>query len=330
MSAESAAVSLRDEAQQKADQRQAEREGRDPRLVELERLSSELYGSGVDFRVEGGRVIQSPKDLDRDRETSINFDSHHLRIGVVSDTHGGSKFEQNSALHQFYRDADDAGVDFFIHGGDMTQGPDQMHRDMAYQVHAHGADAQVDYVALTYPKSERGVPTYTISGNHDDSHLAQGGVNVVRRIAQQRPDIVYLGQSAAYMTINGMRSYVLHPAGGGAYAKSYKGQKLAEALPVEKDIRLFLIGHFHNSANFWERRTKVYQLACFQSQYTWLATKGLHPEIGGLILDLYYDDDGSIARIDHSERRYDPIEEDYDREASAIVNRAWSSKGLAL
>jgi predicted phosphodiesterase len=308
----------------------AELQGKDPRLVELERLAAELYDEGKDFRVEGGRLIQSRLDLDRDRETALTFDTHHLRLGVVSDTHGGSKFEQLTALRAFYRDADEAGVHAFIHCGDVTQGPDQMHRDMAYQVHAHGADAQVDYVIATYPKSERGVPTYMISGNHDDSHLAQGGVNVVRRIAQQREDIIYLGQSAAYLTLNGIRAYLLHPAGGGAYAKSYKGQKLAEALPVEKDIRLFLVGHYHNSANFWERKTKVFQLACFQSQYTWLATKGLHPEIGGLILDLYYGDDGSLRRIDHSERVYDPIEDDYDREASALVNRAWSSRGLEV
>jgi predicted phosphodiesterase len=309
---------------------QAILDGKDPRLAEIERLAAELHGSGVDFRVEHGKIVQSLQDRDKDRETALTFDTHHLRLGIVSDTHGGSKFEQLTALRDFYREADEAVVDAFIHAGDLTQGPDEMHRGMVHEVHAHGADAQVDYVARTYPRSQRDVPTYVISGNHDDSHLKQGGVNVVRRVSQQRPDLVYLGQDAAYLTINGMRAYVTHPDGGGAYAKSYKGQKFSESLPVEKDVRLLLIGHYHNAVNFWQRRTKVFQLACFQSQYAWLARKGLHPDIGGLILDITFDDDGSIHAIDYKERRYEPRENDWDHDVSSEVSRAWSSGGLEV
>lgn len=309
---------------------QAKLDGKDPRLAELEQKAAELYAAGVDFRVEGGRVIQSAQDRDRDRETALTFDSNTIRLGIVSDTHGGSKFEQQTALHEFYRFADECEVDAFIHAGDLTQGPDEMHRGMVHEVHAHGADAQVDYVAQTYPRSEREAPTYVISGNHDDSHLKQGGVNVVRRITQQRPDLVYLGQDAAYLTLNGLRTYVTHPDGGGAYAKSYKGQKFSESLPVEKDVRLLLIGHYHNAVNFWQRRTKVYQLACFQSQYAWLARKGLHPDIGGLVLELIFDDSGAIHEITHRERRFEPRENDWDHVVSDAVARAWNSAGLEV
>lgn len=330
MSAESAAVSLRDEAQQKADQRQAEREGRDPRLVELERLSSELYGSGVDFRVENGKVIQAPQDRERDRENVLELAKTHMRFGIVSDTHGGSKFEQLTALRQFYRAADEAEVDAFIHAGDATQGSDRMHLGMEHEVHAHGSDAQVSYVVNTYPKSQRGAKTLIISGNHDASFLKDGGANVVRQIVSARPDMVYLGQDAAYLTIGSLRAYVVHPDGGGAYAKSYKGQKFSESLPVDKDVRLLLLGHYHNYVSFMQRETAVFQLPCFQSQYSWLARKGLHPDIGGIILDLWLDDDGRLARISHEVVRFPALEDDWDHEVSASVNRGWSSKGLTL
>lgn len=292
-------------------------------LERLEALAAELHAKGIDFRVEQGRVIQSAADRDRDRETALVFDTDRLRLAVVSDTHGGSKFEQLTALRAFYREAEDEGVSAFIHAGDLTQGPDEMHRGMVHEVHAHGADAQVDYVAQTYPRAA--VPTYVISGNHDDSHLKQGGVNIVRRVTQQREDLVYLGQDAAYLTLNGVRTYVTHPDGGGAYAKSYKGQKFSEALPVERDVRLLLIGHYHNTVNFWQRRTKVFQLGCFQSQYAWLARKGLHPDIAGLILDIRFDDAGNIGRIDYSERRYEPVPDDWDHEVSNAVSRSWQT-----
>ena len=319
----------------------AKADGKDPRFAELERLATELHGEGKDFRVEHGRIIQSPKDRDRDRETTIDLGGDHLRFGLVSDTHGGSKFEQNTALHRFYAYADGelghpqtgeriAPVDGFIHAGDTTQGSDRMHLGMEHEVHAHGSDAQVSYVAATYPRSGNGKKTWMISGNHDASFLKDGGSNVVRQLAAARDDIVYLGQDAAYLTIGNLRAYVVHPDGGGAYAKSYKGQKFSESLPVEKDVRLLLIGHYHNAVNFWQRRTKVFQLACFQSQYAWLARKGLHPDIGGLILDITFDDNGSIHAIDYKERRYEPRENDWDHEVSAEVSRAWSSGGLEV
>jgi predicted phosphodiesterase len=221
-------------------------------------------------------------------------------------------------------------VDAFIHAGDATQGSDRMHLGMEHEVLAHGSDAQVSYVARTYPKSERGAKTLIISGNHDASFLKDGGSNVVRQIVSARPDMVYLGQDAAYLTIGSLRAYVVHPDGGGAYAKSYKGQKFSESLPVDKDVRLLLLGHYHNYVSFMQRETAVFQLPCFQSQYSWLARKGLHPDIGGIILDLWLDDDGRLARVSHEVVRFPALENDWDHEASAEVNRGWSSKGLNL
>lgn len=308
----------------------APKDGRDPRLVELERLSSELYGAGIDFRVEGGRVIQAPKDRDRDRETVIDLATNHVRLGVVSDSHGGSKFEQLTALKAFYRHADTLEVDAFIHAGDFTQGSDRMHLGMEHEVHAHGSDAQVSYVVATYPKSERNVPTYAISGNHDDSFLKDGGSNVVRQIASRREDIVYLGQDAAYLTMGPLRSYIIHPDGGGSYAKSYKPQKLAESVPAHRDVRLMLIGHYHTWGLFRVGQILTFMLPCFQSQYAWLARKGLHPDIGGVIVDLYITDDGRIPRFTAEPVLFEPVENDWDEEESAAVNRSWSPNGMKL
>lgn len=309
---------------------QARIDGKDPRFAELERLAAELYDEGKDFRVEHGRILQSAHDRQRDSETALDFGKTHLRLGIVSDTHGGSKFEQLTALRAFYRHADEAEVDAFIHAGDFVQGSDRMHLGMEHEVHAHGSDAQVSYVAATYPKSERGVKTYAISGNHDASFLKDGGSNVVRQIAKSREDIVYLGQDAAYLTIDKLRAYVVHPDGGGSYAKSYKPQKMAAALPVEKDVRLLLMGHYHVYGSFRERKTHALMLPCFQSQYSWLARKGLYPDIGGVIVDLWLGDDGRVVRLIHELVSFDPVDDDWDHEVSSEVNRGWNANGLAV
>lgn len=291
----------------------------------LAEVAARLHARGIDFRVEGGRVVTGQPE--RDKEVTFDLGKEHIRMGLVSDTHGGSKFEQLSALKQFYREADEREVDFFIHAGDVTQGSDRMHRGMELEVHAHGSDAQVDYVAGTYPKSERDVRTYIIGGNHDNSFLNDGGMNVVRQIAGKRPDFYYAGQDAAYLTIGNLRTYVVHPDGGGGYAKSYRAQKIAESLPIERDISLLLVGHYHRYGAFREKRTHTFMLPCFQSQYAWLARKALYPDIGGLIVDLWLDDNGRVARVAHELLSFPAIENDWDRDVSHEVGRAWSSEG---
>jgi predicted phosphodiesterase len=309
----------------------AQQDDRDPDLEELKEIAARLHGKGIDFVVERGSVVIGG------RQPAIGAPEHvivhtreRLRIGVVSDTHGGSKFEQLSALRDFYRQADEAEVDFFVHAGDATQGSDRMHRDQYLGLHAHGADAQAGYVAAVYPRSERGVPTYMIGGNHDATFLNDGGVNVVRRIAAERPDIVYLGDDAAYLRVAGLLAYVAHPSGGGAYAKSYKLQRFAASLPTDPPISLLLVGHYHSYAKSIERPDIIaLQLPCFQTQYSWLARKGLYPDIGGIILNVWLDDDGRPVRVREELVRYQPRDDDWDRDVSFAMEHRWSKRGNA-
>jgi predicted phosphodiesterase len=302
-------------------QEAARQTGKDPDLLAIEEAAARLHAKGVDFTVEHGRVVR--KAADKDRETVIDIGSQHVRLGVVSDTHFGSKYEQLTALRHFYRYADEQGVQAFVHAGDLTQGPDRMHRGMELEVHAHGAEAQVAYTVALYPTSAQ-ARTYVVTGNHDGSFLKDNGTNVVRQVTHHRPDLVYLGQDAAYLTIGGLRIYVMHPNGPGAYAKSYKLQKLTATIPVERDVSLFLMGHYHNFGMTKERTTLAVMLPCFQSQYPWLATKGLHPDVGGIILDVWLDDAGRPARVSHELVSYQPVVDDWDHEVSNAVARGWT------
>lgn len=302
--------------------------GIDVDVLELEEIVTKLHERGIDFRVEQGRVVLGTRT--HDQKIDLDFGKDHIKLGVISDTHGGSNFEQLTALNHFYDLASGEGVDAFVHCGDWTQGPDRMHRDQYLGVHVHGSDAQVNYVAATYPKGQDGQPTYGITGNHDDSFLVDGGTNVVRRIATMREDIKYVGQDAAYFTLGGLRAYLIHPDGGGAYAKSYKMQKIAATIPIEKDVRLLLVGHYHNYGSTNERNTFALQLPCFQSQYSWLARKALHPDIGGIILDLWMNDSGQIDRIRHEFIQYPVIENDWNHEVSFEMAHRWSPDGMKV
>ncbi len=298
-------------------------------LTDAERLA-EVAGTlapGVAYRIVDGKVSIENRATESGGSHRIDLGKRHIRLGIVSDTHGGSHFEQLSALRAFYAYADKHKVDAFIHAGDWTQGSDKMHLDQPYQVHVHGSDQQVAYVVATYPRSTRGVPTYGISGNHDDSFLKDGGTNVVRAIAAARPDIVYLGQTDSYFDYGPLHTYLVHPRGGAAYAKSYKLQNFARDLPISRKVHLLLMGHLHSYAVTQEHGMTAMLLPCFQSQYGWLAAGGLHPAIGGLIVDVWLTDQDEVARIAHEFVRYQAIRDDWDHEASQRAVETWTDEG---
>lgn len=298
-------------------------------LKELERLASRLYAEGHEFRVEDGQVITG----DLPRPKTVRFDlggKEHIRLGLVSDPHLGGVFEQLSALKDFYRIAGEEGVDAFVNTGDMHDGTDAMHRGFLYELHAHGADNQVAYSSVVYPQVE-GKETLLLGGNHDMSHWKENGVNVCRQLAAVRPDIRYVGHTAAYVNIDSLKMFLTHPSGGKPYADSYRLQKIAEALPIGDPVNFLGVGHLHIHCFDVIHGIMGMQIPCFQRQTPYLASKGLHPAIGGVIADFWMTEKGEVGQFAHRFIRYQAVEEDdYDRDVSREIAKGWSTKELVL
>jgi predicted phosphodiesterase len=291
---------------------EAEATGKDPKLLAVEKAVEDAHSSGLDFRVERGQVFVGGDH--RDNEYVLDLESKdEMVIAIASDTHFGSKYEQLSALEHFCEEAVKRGADAFLHAGDLVQGTPKMHRGMEHEVHIHSADGQTRYAAEKLP--ETGKPWYIITGNHDDSWINESGTNVVRQVAALRDDVTYIGQDSCYLTVNGLRCYIVHPDGGVSYAKSYKPQKITEAIPIRSKTQLALIGHYHTYGSFVIQSTHALMLPCFQGQYPWLVRKALYPTIGGLILHLRFDEE-RIVEFTHTLITYDEIKNDWDFEAS--------------
>jgi predicted phosphodiesterase len=246
----------------------------------------------------GGRVI-----FDRPRERKIVLDPQtagHVRFGVVSDTHLGHRNQQISHLRDFYRQAGEWGAEFMLHAGDLVDGQN-MHRDQQFELFQHGVDAQAKYAIEHLPKLGRGTaksklqPQYIIGGNHDGSGWNDVGANVLGQLADNRPDIHFLGAPQAVFDHDGLRIMLLHPSGGSPYAKSYRAQKVVEGFAPDEKPHVLLIGHLHYFCHVSIRNVEAYQLPCFQAQTAYMKAKGLYPDIGGLLFDVEYDDAGPTA-----------------------------------
>lgn len=238
-----------------------------------------------------------------------------LKVGIVSDTHIGSKYQQITALRDFYAYADSQGVQAFLHAGDMLEGIHQAHRDAAYEQYVHGVDAQIDAVVAQYPRSQNG-PTYFVDGNHDDWAFQQVGTTSGRWIASLREDLLYMGYHSAFLTLNDQIRFLLQHGsrGGGTYAKSYKIQRLIEQLSeterVETDIALF--GHWHQDLYLGHYMgTFTFMLPCFKAQDRFLRSLGRNPTIGGLLLEIEFTRDREVWNLTQTWRTYEPTLDDY-------------------
>jgi predicted phosphodiesterase len=208
-----------------------------------------------------------------------------VRIGIVSDTHAGSKYQQRTHLTEFMRYAAKVRkVDCFIHGGDATDGPFEAHRGAIHEMWTGTYDGQRDAFLSQYP--DTGKTTYMISGNHDEFFLKNAGGDIVRDICDRRSDLAFLGNSQGYIRFGDVLVAVMHPHDGGAYALSYKLQRRIEALSPENKPNVLLLGNYHKAIHLPAyRNTEGFLLPSFQSQSAWMAAKGIASIVGGIILE---------------------------------------------
>lgn len=272
----------------------------------LDSLRSKHFDVQLDDKTREVSIPQSPaKEF---APTDFQYFRKSLKVGLVSDTHAGSKYQQMTLLHDAYSHFDRVQTDFNLHAGDITDGLN-MYRGHTQELFLHGADDQRDYVVQNYPRSSRGTRTYIVGGNHDYSYYKQNGYDIVEHICAERDDLVYRGAVCAQFIVKDFRIDLRHPDGGVAYARSYKPQKLIENMVgfyldvygselTKYRPHACFMGHWHVPIHLPSYMgIDGYSLPCFQAQTPYLAAKGLMPAVGYVILEISFDDDNHVTSI---------------------------------
>lgn len=212
-----------------------------------------------------------------------------FRAGVISCTHYGSFYEETAVTKTLYDWFESEGIRVVFHCGDVTEGC-QMRKGQEHGIHKHGYDAQLKWTADNYPYKPS-IKTYMIGGNHDASHVKNGGADICKGLAERREDISYLGPARGRFVIERpgekeIKIDLLHPDGGSSYALSYKPQKIIEALESGTKPDVMLVGHFHKAFCLPYYRGMAALLAgCTQRQTDFMARNGLAAHIGGHIIE---------------------------------------------
>lgn len=219
-----------------------------------------------------------------------------IRFGLMGDTQFGSKYAQISYLHEYYDLCVREGITEVYHTGDITDGL-KMRVGHEYELYEVSADEMRDDVVKNYPKRDS-ITTHFITGNHDASIYKHVGYDIGQAIANARPDLKYLGRDCATINLTPNCALELrHPWDGTAYALSYKMQKMIEAMEGDSKPNILAVGHYHKAEYLFYRNVHAIQTGCFQGQTPFTRGKGISVHLGGWIVTVRVDQDGTIQGI---------------------------------
>lgn len=261
-------------------------------LATIEDLKEEGYQIEIN-----GDEIRLCKDI-VPQENVIEVDwrgDKIIRFGLIGDTHFNSKYVQITYLHDFYDICVREGVKDIYLAGDIDEG-EEMRIGHKYECYNQGADEHVEEIVKNYPR-RNGITTHFITGNHDHSLIKRAGFDIGYAIAAKRPDMKYLGMSNA--TVKLTPNCVLelrHPIDGNAYALSYKPQKMIDAMQGGDKPNVLAIGHYHKTEYLFYRNIHTFQVGCFQAQTPYMKGKQVAAMVGGWIVEIHVDDEGTIKR----------------------------------
>lgn len=261
----------------------------------------EVYGlvemlkqQGYQIDAQEGKIVKV-KPIKENEVYKIPYNLEKLKLLLISDTHLASEYDRLDILRYLYDKADEKGINYVLHSGDLTEGlsgrPQQL-----YELKEASYTGQRDYVIEKYPKGD--IPTYLIAGNHDLWWIKKCGADICQDICSQRDDLHYLGSDCEDLKIGKLKIRLYHGTGGGAYAKSYRLQKYLDSISTEERPHILQTGHIHQAFYMKQGKTHCFQTSCLQDLTPYERSKGLSNDKSCWWVTVNFGNNGNIHSIE--------------------------------
>lgn len=227
-------------------------------------------------------------------------------LGLIGDTHLGSKYCRLDVCNDLYDNFAAAGVKYVFHGGNWIEGEARFNK-FDLLPNAHGMTAQVELFIRDYPQ-RKGIVTRFIDGDdHEGWYSQREGMEVGRYCELKareagRTDLEYLTYMDAFIRLVHQRTgeaaqfLLSHPGGGSSYAHSYAPQKLVESFQSGEKPDIISINHYHKMSYNLIRGVHAIQPGCTKDQDVFGRKKRLEYALGGVILRGQIGERGEVKR----------------------------------
>jgi hypothetical protein len=183
-------------------------------------------------------------------------ENNEFKFIVIADTRLGSKSQQLSILNDIYLKGHEMGYDNVILCGNISAGLYPLTKVYAETNFINDTQGQIDYIVSHYPKVD-GMKTYFITGKLDDIHLTKQKINIGKRIADLRDDMIYLGENSCDLVIDNMVMQLFSSQLSKTYTVSYRTQQQAVSFRSEDKPDVMLYGGLLQCEQFTYRGIKI-------------------------------------------------------------------------
>lgn len=231
-----------------------------------------------------------------DKKYVHHYGGNKVRLGVIADTHIGSKAFKPELMDKARQYMQKEGCEAVYHAGDIIEG--MSGRDgHVYELSHIGISAQLQYAADLINQWK--IPFFAITGNHDEwaSQKMNMGVNVGSELESKCKGFKHLGNMEADVELRkGVVMKLFHPNGGSAYAPGYKLMKLAESFSGGEKPNMVFQGHYHKALYMFSRNIHLFEAGTIQGQSPFMRGKSLAAHTGFWVIDVYFGPQG-IQRL---------------------------------
>lgn len=221
---------------------------------------------------------------------------NEFKFIVIADTRLGSKSQQLSILNDIYQKGHDMGYDNIILCGNISAGLYPLTNVYAETNFANDTYSQIDYIVSHYPKVD-GMKTYFITGKLDDNHLSKNKINIGKRIADLRDDMIYLGENSCDLIIDDTIMRLFSNKLGKTYTVSYRTQQQAVAFRSEDKPDIMLYGGLLQSEQFTYRGIKILSIPSVCATTKEMQEKRYSNTIGAWYVKIKTNDRGQLENF---------------------------------
>ena len=298
--------------------------------LKLGGLLEEFLLKGYDISIDekdNERVIVKKRNRSSNKTIKPNLDDLiKIRQTWISDSHLCNEAQQLNMLNDIYKETAKRGIDTVLHFGDIFDGDYKNRPEHQYELFRLGASRQLEYGAEYYPKVE-GVTTYFITGNHDSTHMKNGGVFIGPALDKLRDDMVFVGdEHAIFRPEENPKTSIemFHPGGGSASSLSYRAQKYIDKMEPGSKPNIVGMGHYHQSHFMSYRNVISILLPCTTAKSPFAVRQGLENTMGAYFVEMYVNNKGEIEMFAFEEKRYtqkDVKKDDYLKTKALVLKK---------
>lgn len=251
------------------------------------------YDDGIHLLNQGDMV-----DKDVSKYSFSTDEDNEFKFVAISDTRLGSKSQQLTILNDIYRKAQEMGIHNVILCGNISAGLKPMTDTESNFI--DDTQAQIDYIVSNYPKY-KGIKTYFISGKLDDKHITSHNINIGKRIADARDDMIYLGEDICDISIDRVKMQVINSKLNKTYTSSYRTQQTIDAYRSEDKPDILLYGGLLQMEKYSHRGVKCISVPSVCAADTEMQTRRYSNTIGAWYVTVKTNEKGlldSVTAID--------------------------------